>query len=422
MTQAPTVRRAGSSLTMLAAVVSASPAHAAVAGVPMLIPDSGDTGWMAAATLFGTTASIAGILRLASALHGRAAAPRITAGVAAALSIAALLFVAIGYSLAFSGSGSALLGSGSNWMLNLMGTVRDGTTIPETCFVAFQTGMALVAVTLLSALIAPRVRAGWLLLFVAIWFLFVLVPLSRWLWGGGWLAALGAIDIAGGLLIFLTAAASAATVLAMAGPVASTVAPDPVDDAMLPGGALLLLAGMIALAAGATLGASDGMAVAMLTMLTGALSAMLCAALLARRLDAATLAAGLVAGIAATATAGDGVSIGGAMLTGIVAALAMRMTSALAARLAPTPLQSGAGLLTLHIAGSAAAGALLFAMTLAFSPFGGTGYAEAMGPGRQLGAQLVAVCVVAGWSVAGTLIAATIAGLAIPRRLAADAE
>ncbi|MEQ1509806.1 MAG: ammonium transporter [Sphingopyxis sp.] len=395
-----------------ATLFAASPAIAATANAgPMIVPESGDTGWLLAALCIGLLAAISGTIAYAIGGHGRATATRILTAVTAAMALASLLYVLIGYSLVFDAGGSAWIGGGGNSMLAAMGTVRETTTVPETGFALFQLGFVLIAVALLNAMLAPRARPAWLLGFSGLWVILVIAPIMRWIWGGGWLAEMGAMDGAGGLVIFLSTAVSAFVALIIIGRKADAQAQTP-DHAIRLVGALLLMIGMMAMAGGSTLGASDNSAVAMLTILTAAMTGALTSTALGRRLDAAALATGIVAGTVASAVAGDGVAIGAAWLTGVIAASIAHF----APRLMPQRLswQDSDG--SSSMATAAIAGGLLFAIFLAFDTFGGSGYGDGMAMGSQLIAQCAAVAAIGLWSTFGTLVCALMAGLVLPMR------
>ncbi len=408
--------------TLLAAMATlaatlTTPAYAAA----LVVPDSGDTGWLLASLILGLATALPGISLLFTASNGRAHAPRILSATIVSGAAVTLLTFVVGYSLMFDvTTDSAIggfIGGGTHVMLNLMGTMREGTSVAETAFVAFQLGFVLIAVTLLSGALAPRARPGWLLGFTALWFLLVLVPVTRWIWGAGWLSTIGAIDTSGGLTIFAATSVSALVAMAMVG-TRDDDASAP-DSALLLGGATLLLLGMMAFSGGATLGAGDNAAVAILSLLACAATATLTLALLRRSIDGAVLAMGLVAGTVAMITAGDGFSIGGSILTGVLAAGAAALTP----RLMPKRLGwHDRGGLVATILGASLTGALLTAIFLAFAPFGGSGYPEGMGMIDQLIAQIVAIVAIMAWSVVGTAIAALMMGMIVPMRVSAEAE
>ena len=401
-------------LTALGASLVAFPARAAQV-VPVALPDSGDTGWLLAATVLGLLLAVPGAWLVAAAPAGRVALLRAVPATGAALAAAALLYVLIGYSFAFDTTEGlpigAILGGTGNWMLSLMGIVREGTNIPETAFAFYQYAYLAIAIALLCGALAAHVRGGWLVGFAAIWSLIVFAPLARWMWGGGWVSARGGLDMAGGLVVFYAAGVSAVIALALAG--AGNRHSGPADPYARGVGAALLLVGMLAVTGASTLGASDGSAVAIIVMLVSACTAMLAAAAFARSLDGAVLARGLLAGTVGAAAAGDGLSMGGAVLMGLFCALA----ASIGPRLMPKIFARHAGDGTLiALTGAAKTGAFLLAFLLAFYPFGGSGYADGMTMAGQVVEQLIAIIAVAAWSVIGTLIAALSIGMVMPMR------
>lgn len=403
-------------MTAATLIAMASPASAAVPQDALsILADSGDTAWLLGGTMIALMAAIPGMLLFFIGHSGRASAQRILTAATAAMMVATLLYFSVGYSLMFDilnvNAMSGWLGGGANLMLNAMGTVREGTTIPETGFVLLRLCFILLSVAMLVAVLAPRARPGWLLGFSALWTLLVLVPVNRWLSDSGWLAASGSLDYVGGLSIFYCTGASAlvASVL-IGGKPAGDTQPMPV---MQLAGALLMLLGIAGLAAASTGGATDDAAVALINLLTAGATAALMLAALRRSLTAEALALGLVAGTVGMATGGDGVSVGGAWLIGIAAALAAHFGP----RLMPKRFTWQPGSQTvISITGAAKIGAFLFAIFLAFQPFGGSGYPDGMSMSGQIIAQLIAILAIAGWSVLGTLVAALSVGMLMPMR------
>ena len=418
----PTLHSAIGAITLATTLGLATPASAALPQEALtVLADSGDTAWLLGGTLIAMAAGIPGLLLFFVGHSGIASAHRVLTATTAAMMLATLLFFAVGYSLMFdlltANALSSWLGGGANVMLNAMGTVRDGTTIPETGFVLLRLCFILLSVAMLAAVLAPRAHAGWLLGFSILWMLLVLVPVNRWLSDSGWLAASGTLDYVGGLSIFYCTAASAlvASVLIGGKPV-DDIRPMPV---MQLAGALLMLVGLAGLAAASTGGASDDAAVAIINLLTAGATAALMLSAMRRSLTAETLALGLVAGTVGMAAGGDGVSVGSAWLIGIGAAVAAQFGP----RLMPKRFVWQQGSATMiSVAGAAKTGALLFAIFLAFQPFGGSGYPEGMTMSGQIIAQLIAILAIAGWSMFGTLIAALSVGLLMPMRSAAPAD
>src|SRR5512144_1222739 len=136
------------------------------------------------------------------------------------MSVVSLGFVGVawalaGYSLAF-GPG-AWTGGLSRVLLSGVGLEPRGT-VPHVLFMAFQGTFAVITAALISGAIVERMRFGPYLAFIAAWSLLVYAPVCHWVWGGGWLATLGALDFAGGTVVHVNAAAAALVAAAVLGP------------------------------------------------------------------------------------------------------------------------------------------------------------------------------------------------------------
>jgi Amt family ammonium transporter len=191
-------------------------------------------------------------------------------GIAAVVS---LLWFAGGYSLAFSGSG-AMIGDLKAAFLQgvTRAAVHPGTHLPETVYIMFQMTFAIITPALIVGAYVERIRFGAVLVFSALWLLIVYVPVAHWVWGGGWLATRGAMDYAGGIVVHVTAGASALTVAWLLGPrhhFPTGIRP-PHAPWMVMVGAALLWVGWFGFNAGSALGANGD---AGMTMLTTHLSA-----------------------------------------------------------------------------------------------------------------------------------------------------
>src|SRR5690606_12101921 len=109
--------------------------------------------------------------------------------------IASTLWVVVGYTLAFGNSTlGGWLGDGRAWMLYGMSPLTDGLTIPESTFALFQMTFAAITPALMVGAWVDRARFSWVVTFCAIWGLVVYAPVAHWIWGGGWLSALGVLD------------------------------------------------------------------------------------------------------------------------------------------------------------------------------------------------------------------------------------
>ena len=124
-----------------------------------------------------------------------------------ALGVAGVLWAIAGYSIAF-GEGNAFVGDFSMAFLSGVGVEANGT-IPHMLFMAFQGTFAIITAALISGAVVERMRFGAYLVFIALWGLIVYAPVAHWVWGGGWLGALGALDFAGGAVVHVNAGAAA---------------------------------------------------------------------------------------------------------------------------------------------------------------------------------------------------------------------
>src|SRR5215510_3213949 len=105
----------------------------------------------------------------------------------------------IGYSLAFS-EGTNWLGDASMALLNGVGTEAKGT-IPHMLFMAFQATFCIITAALISGAIVERMRFSAYVAFISLWSVVIYAPIAHWVWGGGWLADMGALDFAGGTVV-----------------------------------------------------------------------------------------------------------------------------------------------------------------------------------------------------------------------------
>jgi Amt family ammonium transporter len=127
-----------------------------------------------------------------------------------AICIVSIVWVFWGYSLAFAPDVGGVIG-GFQW-LGLIGVGSDpaeGSTIPHAAFMVFQLMFAGITVALISGAIAERMKFSAFFLFAILWVTFIYAPLAHWVWGGGWLAGLGALDFAGGTVVHISSGVAA---------------------------------------------------------------------------------------------------------------------------------------------------------------------------------------------------------------------
>jgi len=134
----------------------------------------------------------------------------------AALGAAGVAWALVGYSIAFA-DGGALAGGTAHLFLAGVGTEAHGT-VPHLLFFAYQGTFAIIAAALVSGAVVERMRFGPYLAFLALWTVAVYAPVAHWVWGGGWLAGLGALDFAGGTVVHVNAGAAAVVAALVLGP------------------------------------------------------------------------------------------------------------------------------------------------------------------------------------------------------------
>ena len=135
-----------------------------------------------------------------------------------ALALISLMWVLFGYSLAFGPDVGGIIGDLSFLGMNGVGWDAYGSTnIPSLAFSLFQMMFATVTLAILTSVFAERVKLSSFIVFGLLWVTLVYVPVAHWLWGGGWLASMGALDFAGGAVVHITAGFSALTVALVIG-------------------------------------------------------------------------------------------------------------------------------------------------------------------------------------------------------------
>lgn len=244
-----------------------------------------------------------------------------------------LIWVTVGFSLAFGGWGQPYIGDLEWLMLNGVGTeplsTADGsyygaTGIPGLAFMMFQGMFAIIAVALIIGGVAERMKLKALIIFLFIWTFVVYLPVAHWIWGNGWLAQLGAIDFAGGIVIHITAGVSVLAAVIVLGKRLSLAnccpdVPHNVPFVVL-GGALLWI-GWFGFNGGSAL-AADGLAanavvVSQVSAATAAITWGAISYFHQGRPGVLGLITGAIAGLAAITPAAGFVDVSGAIVIGL---------------------------------------------------------------------------------------------------------
>ncbi|ABD26746.1 ammonium transporter [Novosphingobium aromaticivorans DSM 12444] len=414
--------------TALAATVALLPvlAHAQTGAVSVEdVADTGDTAWILVSSAFVLMMAMPGLTLFYGGLVRAKGFLAVLVQVGAIAAVASVLWVAVGYTLAFGDVSGGWIGGGNAWMLLNLGNVRANTAIPESAFALFQMCFALITPALMVGAWVDRARFGWVVAFSALWSLIVYAPVAHWVWGGGWLATrFGTLDFAGGIVVHTTAGVSALVVAMLLGKRAGfpRTLMLPHSPSLTMAGAALLWVGWFGFNGGSALAANDDAASAIINTHVAACVAALVWLIIEKlsvgKPTSVGFATGAVAGLATVTPAAGFISPGAAMLFGAAAAcVCYPMIQIVKQRL---EIDDSLDVFAVHGVGGMI-GSLLLAVFLAPS-FGGTGYADGMNLARQAVAQFAGVGIVAAWSAFATVICALMVSMVIPMRVTEDEE
>jgi Amt family ammonium transporter len=173
--------------------------------------NAADTAWMITATALVLMMSIPGLALFYAGMVRKKNVLAAMAPTCAMVMLGSLIWAVAGYSLTFGGSG-ALIGSFARLGLHGLGLESVSAfarTIPESLFMLYQMTFAVITVALISGAVVDRMRFSAFVVFGAVWLLLVYVPIAHWVWGGGFLAAAGFLDFAGGSVVHINAGVAA---------------------------------------------------------------------------------------------------------------------------------------------------------------------------------------------------------------------
>src|SRR6202451_3389092 len=183
---------------------------AALAAAPKF--DSGDTAWMLTSSALVLMMTIPGLALFYAGMVRKKNVLATLAQSFGATCIITVLWMIVGYSVSFTNNADPSLqkfiGSFDYLMLGKMGLKSINPlagTIPESVYMFFQMTFAIITPALIAGALADRMKFSAFLWFMGLWLIFVYCPIAHWVWGNGWLGALGALDFAGGTVVHLNA-------------------------------------------------------------------------------------------------------------------------------------------------------------------------------------------------------------------------
>ncbi len=340
--------------------------------------------------------------------------------------VASLIWLVAGYSLAFT-EGNAFIGGFSNVLLGAVGEESLSGDIPESVFVMFQMTFAIITPALIVGGFAERMRFSSMLVFSAIWLLAVYVPITHWVWGGGWLGQMGLLDFAGGTVVHITAGVAAVVAAIVMGPRQGfpNQPMPPHNMTMTITGAGLLWVGWFGFNAGSALAANGDAGMAMLvthiSAAAGALTWMACEWIKFGRPSALGAVTGMVAGLGTITPASGFVGPGGALIIGILAGfVCYNATVFLKQRL---KIDDSLDVFPVHGVGGAL-GTILVAIfaSAGLGVFSGQGLADGMTIASQLQVQVIGVLASAAYTAIATFVILKLVDMMLGLRVSADDE
>ncbi len=323
--------------------------------------------------------------------------------------VASVVWFAVGYSLAFThGSQSSNAWIGGFSRIFLLGIDRETLTgaIPESLFAMFQMTFAIITPALMVGAFVERIKFGAMMMISILWLLIVYVPVVHWVWGGGWLAQMGIIDFAGGIVVHVTAGVSALVIAIMVGP--RTGYPERISPPHAPWmvmiGASLLWVGWFGFNAGSALAADQSAAMAMLVTHLSAATASIVWLIMEKikfgKPSLVGLVTGTIAGLATITPASGTVGPLGGVVLGLIGGLVCYY----AVQIVKNRFKIDDSLDVLAVHGIGGMTGTLLLVFLAATNLGGTGLGEGVTMTSQFWVQLVGVVCVAVWSIIATIV------------------
>jgi Amt family ammonium transporter len=403
----------------------AQDAAAAAAAAPAPTVNGADTAWMLIATalVLLMTPALAffygGLVRAKNALNTMMMS-------FISLGFVGVAWALIGYTLSFS-PGNNWIGDTSRAFLNGVGldlpTGVSTALIPHALFMCYQGTFCIITAALISGAIVERMRFSAYVAFITLWSIFVYAPIAHWVWGGGWLADMGALDFAGGTVVHVNAAVAAFVAVACVGArrdnKSAALLPHNVPFVLL--GAGLLWFGWFGFNAGSAVAANGSAALAFTTTMLAPAGTLVVWTILDMMMRGKATAVGaataIVVGLVAITPAAGHVSPMNGLLLGAIAAIPSYFALIMRAK---TSFDDSLDVLAAHGVGGTV-GALL---TGVFAQKSLNGLADGLlyGNPAQLGIQATAIAAAIVYSAVGTFILLKIVGAVIPLRATAEDE
>ncbi len=385
--------------------------------------DSGDTAWILTATALVLFMTLPGLALFYAGLVQPKNIVSVLMHHFAIACLMSVLWVVAGYSLAFSGDG-AYLGDLGNLFMSAITIDSLSGTIPESLFGAFQMTFAVITPALIIGAYVERIRFSAVLIFSGLWLLVVYAPVTHWVWGGGFMAAMGVMDFAGGIVVHATAGTAAlvaAVVIGRRRNFPASVQP-PHSPVLTMIGACMLWVGWFGFNGGSALAAGQGAAMALLvTHISAAVASLVWMVIEWKKFGRPSLvgiATGMVAGLATVTPASGFIGVPGGIILGLAGGYFCYVAvDVIRNRL---NIDDSLDVFAVHGVGGIL-GSLLVAV-LATDTFSGLGLAEGMSVASQLSVQAISVGITVIWTAIASYVILKIAGVFGGLRVTDDEE
>lgn len=374
--------------------------------------DTGDTAWILTATALVLFMTLPGLALFYAGLVAHKNIVSVLMHHFALACLMSVLWVVAGYSLAFSGDG-AYLGDLGNLFMSAITLDSLSGTIPESLFAAFQMTFAIITPALIIGAYVERIRFSAVLIFSGLWLLVVYAPVTHWVWGGGFMAAMGVMDFAGGIVVHATAGTAAlvaALVIGKRRNFPSSVQP-PHSPVLTMIGACMLWIGWFGFNGGSALAAGGGAAMALLvTHISAAVASLVWMVIEWKKFGRPSLVGivtGMVAGLATVTPASGFIGVPG----GIILGLAGGYFCYVAVDIIRNRLHIDDSLDVFAVHGVGGIIGSLLVAVLATDSFSGLGLAEGMSIASQFGVQAICVAITVIWTAIASYAILKIAGV-----------
>ncbi|MGR8918100.1 MAG: ammonium transporter [Gammaproteobacteria bacterium] len=362
--------------------------------------DTGDTAWMLTSTALVLFMTLPGLALFYGGLVRSKNALSVLMQCFALCCLMSLLWMVVGYGLAF-GDGGAMNDyiGGGNAMFGALGRDAMSGTIPESVFAMFQMTFVIITPALIVGGFAERMKFSAVLVFSTLWVLAVYIPVCHWVWGGGWLGQMGLLDFAGGTVVHINAGVAAivaALVLGQRRGFPHTAMP-PHNLTMTVTGASMLWVGWFGFNAGSAVAANGDAGMAMLvthiSAAAGSLAWMTIEWTKHGKPSVLGIVTGMVAGLGTITPASGYVGPLGGLMIGLIAGVVCYFATQLVKR--SFHIDDSLDVFPVHGVGGIL-GTLLAGVFVSDS-FGGIGYDDGVTMASQLTTQFIGVIATMAW-------------------------